>query len=160
MKARVEAERLPRGGDRRTHLKLGLGGQTDVEWTVQVMQAQHAAAEPRLRTTSTMAGLDAAEVAGHVSPSDARSLRAGWTLAASMRNASVLWRGRPVESVPPTCATETASDGSSDARRVHRRPWRRTTSGWPAAAGPPPTGASTGLARTEPEAVASPGCRG
>ena len=26
--------------------------------------------------------------------------RAGWTLAASLRNASVLWRGRPVESVP------------------------------------------------------------
>jgi [glutamine synthetase] adenylyltransferase / [glutamine synthetase]-adenylyl-L-tyrosine phosphorylase len=100
MKARVEAERLPRGGDKRTHLKLGLGGLTDVEWTVQLLQLQHAAAEPALRTTSTMAGLDAAEAAGNVTATDARSLRAGWTLAASMRNASVLWRGRPVESVP------------------------------------------------------------
>ena len=100
MKARVEAERLPRGGDKRTHLKLGLGGLTDVEWTVQLVQLQHAAAEPRLRTTGTMSGLEAAEAAGHVSASDARDLRAGWTLAASMRNASVLWRGRPVESVP------------------------------------------------------------
>ena len=100
MKARVEAERLPRGGDKRTHLKLGLGGLTDVEWTVQLVQLQHAAADPALRTTSTMAGLDAAEAAGQLSASDARSLRAGWTLAASLRNASVLWRGRPVESVP------------------------------------------------------------
>ncbi len=64
MKARVEAERLPRGGDKRTHLKLGLGGLTDVEWTVQLVQLQHAAADPALRTTSTMAGLDAAEAAG------------------------------------------------------------------------------------------------
>jgi glutamate-ammonia-ligase adenylyltransferase len=100
MKARVEAERLPRGGDKRTHLKLGLGGLTDVEWTVQFVQLQHAGADPALRITSTMEGLDAAEAAGHLSSSDARDLRAGWMLAASMRNASVLWRGRPVESVP------------------------------------------------------------
>ena len=100
MKARVEAERLPRGGDKRTHLKLGLGGLTDVEWTVQLVQLQHAGADPALRITSTMEGLDAAEAAGHLSSSDARDLRAGWMLAASMRNASVLWRGRPVESVP------------------------------------------------------------
>ena len=33
MKARVESERLPRGADPRTHLKLGRGGLTDVEWT-------------------------------------------------------------------------------------------------------------------------------
>ncbi len=46
MKARVEAERLPRGGDKRTHLKLGLGGLTDVEWTVQLLQLEHGAAEP------------------------------------------------------------------------------------------------------------------
>ena len=66
----------------------------------QLVQLQHAAADPALRTTSTMAGLDAAEAAGQLTASDARSLRAGWTLAASLRNASVLWRGRPVESVP------------------------------------------------------------
>jgi glutamate-ammonia-ligase adenylyltransferase len=122
MKARVEAERLPRGGDRRTHLKLGLGGLTDVEWTVQLVQLEHAAAEPRLRTTSTMAGLDAAELAGHVLPSDARSLRAGWTLAASMRNASVLWRGRPVESVPADMR-----DGDGIGRIIGRPPGAQAT---------------------------------
>src|SRR5690606_19746265 len=32
LKARMEAERLPRGVDPRRHLKLGPGGLSDVEW--------------------------------------------------------------------------------------------------------------------------------
>ena len=35
IKARVDTERLPRGADPHTHLKLGRGGLADVEWTVQ-----------------------------------------------------------------------------------------------------------------------------
>ncbi|MEP6632351.1 MAG: bifunctional [glutamine synthetase] adenylyltransferase/[glutamine synthetase]-adenylyl-L-tyrosine phosphorylase, partial [Lapillicoccus sp.] len=100
MKARVESERLPRGADKRTHLKLGTGGLTDVEWTVQLIQLQHGAADPALRTTGTMAGLTAAELGGYLDEDDAASLRAAWYFAASLRNASVLWRGRPAESVP------------------------------------------------------------
>ena len=100
MKARVESERLPRGADKRTHLKLGIGGLTDVEWTVQLIQLQHAAADPALRTTGTMAGLTAAEQGGYLDEDDAASLRAAWHFATSLRNASVLWRGRPAESVP------------------------------------------------------------
>lgn len=100
MKARVEAERLPRGGDRRTHFKLGLGGLTDVEWTTQLIQLQHAYADPALRVTGTMAALTAAERGGHLAPGDAESLRSAWTLATSLRNASVLWRGRPADGVP------------------------------------------------------------
>jgi glutamate-ammonia-ligase adenylyltransferase len=100
MKARVESERLPRGADKRTHLKLGTGGLTDVEWTVQLIQLQHGYAEPSLRTTGTMAGLDAAERAGLLDDDSAASLRDAWHLAASLRNASMLWRGRPAESVP------------------------------------------------------------
>ena len=42
LKARMEAERLPRGVRRERHLKLGKGGLSDVEWTVQLMQLQHA----------------------------------------------------------------------------------------------------------------------
>lgn len=100
MKARVEAERLPRGADRRVHLKLGSGGLTDVEWTVQLIQLEHAAAQPQLRVTGTMAALDAAEQLGHLAAADARSLRKAWQLAASLRSAGVLWRGRPIDSVP------------------------------------------------------------
>ncbi len=41
LKARMEAERLPRGIDPRRHLKLGPGGLSDVEWTVQLLQLRH-----------------------------------------------------------------------------------------------------------------------
>ena len=42
IKARVDAERLPRGADPNTHTKLGRGGLADIEWTVQLMQLRHA----------------------------------------------------------------------------------------------------------------------
>ena len=51
LKARVEAERLPRGADPAKHTKLGPGGLADVEWTVQLLQLQHAHEVPELRTS-------------------------------------------------------------------------------------------------------------
>src|SRR5690606_22118671 len=64
LKARMEAERLPRGADRKTHLKLGHGGLSDVEWVVQLTQLQHAHDHPALRTASTLEALQAAVAAG------------------------------------------------------------------------------------------------
>ena len=64
LKARMEAERLPRGTNPARHIKLGPGGLSDVEWAVQVLQLQHAARVPELRTTSTLEALDAARSAG------------------------------------------------------------------------------------------------
>ena len=52
LKARMESERLPRGADPRTHIKLGRGGLTDVEWAVQLHQLEHAHAHPSLRVTA------------------------------------------------------------------------------------------------------------
>ena len=46
LKARMESERLPRGADPTTHTKLGRGGLSDVEWTVQLLQLQHGARQP------------------------------------------------------------------------------------------------------------------
>ncbi len=100
MKARVEAERLPRGGDRKTHFKLGMGGLTDVEWTVQLIQLRHAFQVPELRVTGTMAALTAAEGSGLLAPRQASDLRAAWMLAMGLRNAAVLWRGRAADGVP------------------------------------------------------------
>ncbi len=60
IKARVDDERLPRGADPATHLKLGRGGLADVEWTVQLIQMQHAGAVEGLRTTRTLDALQAA----------------------------------------------------------------------------------------------------
>ncbi len=100
LKARMEAERLPRGADRRTHFKLGTGGLTDVEWTVQLLQMEHAHEAAALRTTSTLGALAAAADAGIIEAADARALREAWCLASRMRNAAVLFRGRPVDAVP------------------------------------------------------------
>jgi hypothetical protein len=46
IKARVDAERLPRGADPSTHLKLGRGGLADVEWTIQLLQIRYGAGVP------------------------------------------------------------------------------------------------------------------
>ena len=100
LKARMEAERLPRGGDRKTHFKLGHGGLSDVEWVVQLLQLRHAHAHPELRTTSTTGALAAAESLGLLRPELAADLAAAWRLASSMRNAGVLFRAKPLEAVP------------------------------------------------------------
>jgi glutamate-ammonia-ligase adenylyltransferase len=100
LKARMEAERLPRGADPKSHFKLGRGGLSDVEWTVQLIQMCHAHEVPALRTTSTLGALAAAEEAGLIAADHAAVLREAWSFASRLRNASVLYRGRPVESVP------------------------------------------------------------
>ncbi|QAY71346.1 bifunctional [glutamine synthetase] adenylyltransferase/[glutamine synthetase]-adenylyl-L-tyrosine phosphorylase [Xylanimonas protaetiae] len=94
IKARVEAERLPRGVEPTRHLKLGRGGVADVEWTAQLLQLQHAHDVPALRTTGTIAALDAAVGAGVLDADDAASLTDAWTLASRLRSAVVLWSGR------------------------------------------------------------------
>jgi glutamate-ammonia-ligase adenylyltransferase len=100
IKARVDTERLPRGADRSTHTKLGLGGLADVEWTVQLLQLQHAGDIPELRTTSTLDGLREVAEAGLLSADDAASLTAGWTMATRARNAVMLVRGKPGDQLP------------------------------------------------------------
>ncbi|WP_030442789.1 bifunctional [glutamine synthetase] adenylyltransferase/[glutamine synthetase]-adenylyl-L-tyrosine phosphorylase [Actinoplanes subtropicus] len=100
IKARVETERLPRGADPNTHTKLGRGGLSDVEWAVQLLQLRHAYALPDLRKTQTLEALAAAVAAGLVDKVDAAAMEAGWTLAARVRNALTLVRGRPTDQLP------------------------------------------------------------
>ena len=64
LKARVEAERLPRGANPAKHTKLGPGGLADIEWTVQMLQLEHAYAVPALRTSRTIEALRVAQQAG------------------------------------------------------------------------------------------------
>jgi len=94
IKARVEAERLPRGVDPARHVKLGRGGLSDVEWTAQLYQLCHAHEVVALRTTSTTGALDAAAEAGLLESDDVQVLRAAWELAMRVRDANVLWSGR------------------------------------------------------------------
>ncbi|MGW4646677.1 bifunctional [glutamine synthetase] adenylyltransferase/[glutamine synthetase]-adenylyl-L-tyrosine phosphorylase [Kitasatospora sp. NPDC004289] len=100
IKARIEAERLPRGADPTTHTKIGRGGLADVEWTVQLLQLLHGHRVPALRTTRTRAALAAAEAAGLLAAEDAAVLDAAWVLASRVRGAVMLVRGRPGDSFP------------------------------------------------------------
>jgi glutamate-ammonia-ligase adenylyltransferase len=100
IKARVDAERLPRGADPATHVKLGPGGLTDVEWTVQLLQMRHAGRIPELRTTRTLEALDVAVRHELVGERDAEALRAAWLFASRARNATVQVRGRPSDQLP------------------------------------------------------------
>jgi len=108
IKARMEAERIPRGADRALHVKLGPGGLSDVEWTVQLLQLRHAHALPALRTTRTGAAMAAAVQAGLLASGDAAELTAAWELAARIRNAIMLVRGRPGDTLPAKQAELTA----------------------------------------------------
>nr|WP_244633490.1 bifunctional [glutamine synthetase] adenylyltransferase/[glutamine synthetase]-adenylyl-L-tyrosine phosphorylase [Aeromicrobium sp. CFBP 8757] len=99
IKARVDSERLPRGANAKTHLKLGRGGLADVEWTVQLLQMQHAHEVPGMRTTRTLDALHAAVEAGLVPPDDAETLETAWRLVSRIRNAVVLMRGKPAASM-------------------------------------------------------------
>ncbi|UOX86100.1 bifunctional [glutamine synthetase] adenylyltransferase/[glutamine synthetase]-adenylyl-L-tyrosine phosphorylase [Amycolatopsis sp. FBCC-B4732] len=100
IKARVETERMPRGADPTRHTKLGRGGLADVEWTVQLLQLQHACSVPGLRTTSTLDALAVLPEAGLAQQSEADSLREAWLLATRVRNAGMLVRGKAVDEVP------------------------------------------------------------
>ena len=100
IKARMEAERMPRGVDPKLVLKMGPGGLADVEWVVQLLQLRHAHEVEELRTPATLPGLHAARDAGLLDPDDAEVLETAWTLAARVRDALVLVRGKPAVSLP------------------------------------------------------------
>src|SRR6478735_2528288 len=90
LKARMESERMPRGADPTLHTKLGRGGLSDVEWTVQLMQMRHGWAEPGLRTTRTREALAAACAADLIPAEEAQMLDEAWVLATRVRNAVML----------------------------------------------------------------------
>ena len=133
LKARMEAERMPRGTDPAMHLKLGPGGLSDVEWVVQLLQLAHAHEVPALRTTRTLTALRAAQEAGLIGRDDAAALAASWRLATRIRNAVVLLRGRSSDVLPAKQAERAAvarilgysPDASQDLVEDYRRTARR-----------------------------------
>jgi len=134
LKARMESERLPRGVDPGRHLKLGPGGLSDVEWTVQLLQLRHAHAFPDLRVPSTLAALSAAEQSGLIAPRDAADLRTAWLLAARIRDATVHVRGRAdggtdlLPSATPECAALCYALGMpASAPGALQEQWRRAS---------------------------------
>jgi glutamate-ammonia-ligase adenylyltransferase len=100
IKARVDAERLPRGADPNTHTKLGRGGLADIEWTVQLLQLRHADKVPALHCTSTLEALNAIGAAELIAEADIELLRQAWLTATRARNALVLVRGKATDQLP------------------------------------------------------------
>ncbi len=100
LKARMEAERLPRGADPSLHTKLGRGGLTDVEWVAQLVSMRHGYELDGLRTTRTVPALTAAAAAGLLDPDDVDTLVQAWRLATRIRDAVMLVSGRPSDMVP------------------------------------------------------------
>jgi glutamate-ammonia-ligase adenylyltransferase len=100
IKARVDRERLPRGADPHTHLKLGRGGLADIEWTVQLLQLRYAGAEPGLRSPRTLAALDASRTAGLLGSEDAEALDRAWRTVSRIRNAITLVTGKSGDQLP------------------------------------------------------------
>lgn len=90
MKARVENERIPRGVGSERHIKLGRGGLSDVEWTIQAIQLDKAWGYPPLRVTGTLEGLRAASECGLLSKEDARQLIEAWSAASKLRDMNFL----------------------------------------------------------------------
>ncbi|HEY9525198.1 MAG TPA: bifunctional glutamine-synthetase adenylyltransferase/deadenyltransferase, partial [Thermopolyspora sp.] len=133
LKARMEAERLPRGADPALHTKLGRGGLSDVEWVAQLLQLRHAHDVPELRTTRTLEALRAAVAADLLAGTDEEVLVAAWRFAAQVRDAIMLVRGRAGDSIPADVreraliarALGYPPDGSEDFVDDYRRVTRR-----------------------------------
>ena len=100
IKARVDTERLPRGADPNTHLKLGRGGLADVEWTVQLLQMRFAGQHASLRTPRTLEALAAAAELELIDAEDADVLAHAWRTVSRVRNAITLVRGKPGDHLP------------------------------------------------------------
>ena len=100
IKARVERERIPPGEDPNFHLKSGRGALTDIEFTVQLLQLQHGASEPRVRNPATRPALAALADAGLLAVDDAAVLAEAYVFCERARNACYLVMGRPSDALP------------------------------------------------------------
>ena len=96
MKARVERERIPPGEDPQFHLKLGRGTLSDIEFTVQLLQLQHGAAHPEVRSASTIDALDRLQDAGFLDREDADALDGAYRFCERARDRATSSRESPV----------------------------------------------------------------
>lgn len=131
MKARVEKERIPLGEDPDFHMKLGRGGMSDVEWTVQLLQMEHGAVHTSVHSPSTLDALAALQAAGVILPDDAAALDEAYRFCAAVRNRLFLRSGRTRDSLP-TDPDEAARLARSlgydlDPRTALREEYRRLT---------------------------------
>jgi len=82
------------------HLKLGPGGLSDVEWTVQLLQLRHGSHYSQLQTSRTAKALAGARDIGLIAASDEFALITAWQMCTSLRNRMVLLTGQNTDLFP------------------------------------------------------------
>lgn len=100
LKARMERERIPRGVDPQSHIKLGPGGMSDVEFTAQILQLRHARDIAELQVTGTIEALEGAWKAGLIDEQDARRLLDAYAFLCRLRNRLFFLTARPTDVLP------------------------------------------------------------
>ena len=123
IKARVDKERLPRGADPKSHLKLGRGGLADIEWTVQLLQMRHAGDGARAAHPAHARGAGRRPRGGAARPSRTpTSLVDGWRVGepGAQRDHAGARLGQPT-----SCRTTSASAPRSRRPRLPGRRHRR-----------------------------------
>lgn len=89
MKRRIERERV--GDDQRQwHIKLGPGGLSDIEFTVQFLQLAAGGADPSLRHAGTHGAICALQAAGNLTGDEAGKLASGHAFLTRLRQSLTL----------------------------------------------------------------------
>jgi glutamate-ammonia-ligase adenylyltransferase len=99
MKRRIETERL-KPSDQWTDVKLGHGGISDIEFTVQMLQMRHGAAHAQVRVPGTLNALHALASIGVVSRPDAVRLAETYLFWIALRNRLALQGGGASDTLP------------------------------------------------------------
>jgi len=89
--------------------EVGSRGLADIEWTVQLLQLQHAHDITALHNTSTLESLDVIAAAELVPEEEVDLLRQAWLTATRARNALVLVRGKATDQLPDPDASSMPS---------------------------------------------------
>src|SRR5262249_2805358 len=112
---RLQVEQLVRPGT--VNAKYSPGALVDVEYLVQALQITHGAAEPAVRTPSTLRALAARGACGRLDSSRVESLRQGYTFFRELIDALRVVHGHGKDlTVPPPGSDEF----QALSRRLHR----------------------------------------
>jgi glutamate-ammonia-ligase adenylyltransferase len=110
----------------RFNVKYSPGALVEVEYTVQYLQIEHGRAEPRLRTPSTLEGLDRLREAGLLRSDERDRLRAAYVFWRAVADALRMVRGNARDLLLP--------DGGSEEMRFLARRMGHARPDWAAAA--------------------------
>ena len=98
MKARIERERDSSLRREQVDVKLGAGGLSDIEWTLQLLAVRYGDTDSRI--PGTLASIAALATGGVLSGEESVWLRRAWLLLTHIRNARYLSGARHTDRVP------------------------------------------------------------